>query len=150
MEHVDSLQQHEKIAIEKSNHLSSVASKDRRSNNQLCLLPFGVKWFKPMLQTSRVAFCREEGTTEHSYNVPRRSRCRGITACDSWAEMPHHSSFTPHALREEDFCFLPHIALGCTHVTGVDSTLKLQKQISVILNRYRTHICSEMGTFYYT
>lgn len=123
-----------------------MANKDRRSNNRLSLLPSWVKWFNPLLQISRLVFCRRERATEHGYCALKKSGCRGPAAYEPRAELPHRSRSTACTRKEADFCFLPHIAFGGTHITGVNSILKKEswKQINVILNTHRKHICSKM------
>lgn len=130
--------------------MSSVANKDRKSNNQLILLPSQVKWYNPLLEISRLVFCRGERDAEHGYCVPKKSGCSGPAAYKPQAQLPHGSSSTACTQQEVDFYLLPHIAFGCTRIIGVNSILKREswKQINVILNTHRKCICSEMGPFF--
>lgn len=111
----NSLQPYEMTAMKKSNHLSSVANKNRRSNNWLSLLPLWVKWLNPLLQISQLVFYRGERATEHGYCVPKNSGCRGPTAYKPWAELPHRDSSMAYTWREENFVF-PLTSLLATHI----------------------------------
>lgn len=68
MWNIMSLQQYERITCD---HLSSVAKKDRRSNNRLSLLPSWVKRFNPLLQISRLVFCGGERPQSMAAVFPR-------------------------------------------------------------------------------
>lgn len=96
-EHDDRPQLYEKTAIKKSEHLSLVANKERRSNNWFSLLPLQVKWFHALLQISRLVFCRGERAAEQNCCVPKKSGCRGPAVYGPLAEPPLCSSSTAHA-----------------------------------------------------